>query len=66
MDSTDQDAANVAHTKAAASNLDANSIKCLTDAGFTPTSVVAAVHGRDVSVLNHTGEAAVQLPTTED
>lgn len=50
-DADPQGTANVEQSKAHASNLDANSIKCLIDAGFTRTSVVAAVHGRDMSGL---------------
>lgn len=48
------DAAEIEAKKAA-------TIRQLTDAGFTPDSVVAAVQAEDMSMLEHTGTFSVQL-----
>jgi len=39
----------------------ANTIRTLTDAGFTPESVVAAVKANDMGLLSHTNLFSVQL-----
>jgi phage portal protein BeeE len=40
---------------------DAATIKALTEAGYTPESVVAAVKANDMGLLTHTGKFSVQL-----
>ena len=47
--------------KATAQSLQAQTIKALTDAGYTPESVVAAVDAGDFTRLVHTGLFSVQL-----
>ena len=42
---------------------DAVTVKTLVDAGYTPESVVAAVNGRDMGLLVHSGLVSVQLQT---
>lgn len=42
---------------------DAVTVKTLVDAGYTPESVVAAVDGRDMTLLVHSGLVSVQLQT---
>jgi phage portal protein BeeE len=58
-----KDAAEIQQVKAA-------SIRTLTDAGFEPVSVVAAVEGENMSLLSHSGLYSVQLqppmPETPD
>ena len=42
---------------------DAVTVKTLVDAGYEPASVIAAVGGRDMSLLVHSGLVSVQLQT---
>lgn len=44
-------------------NMDANTMRVLVDGGFDPQSVVTAVTTGDMTLLEHTGVASVQLQT---
>lgn len=46
-------------------NLRAQSVRTLTDGGFDPDSVTAAVDAQNVKLLVHTGRPSVQLQPTE-
>jgi phage portal protein BeeE len=54
-----KDAAEIEFTKA-------NTIRQLVDGGFEPQTVVAAVQGQDMNLLQHTGKTSVQLQPPMD